>query len=35
MEIPLEIREMLKQMVTITGLPPLEDRPKVYIRRMF
>ena len=32
--IPFEIRELLKQMVTITGLPPLEDRPKVYIRRL-
>jgi len=31
---PFEIRELLKQMVTITGLPPIEDRPKVYIRRL-
>jgi len=32
--IPEDIRAILKQMITITGLPPLEDRPKVYIRRM-
>jgi hypothetical protein len=32
--IPDDIRAILKQMITITGLPPLEDRPKVYIRRM-
>jgi len=28
--IPEDIRAILKQMITITGLPPLEDRPKVY-----
>lgn len=32
--IPEDIRAILKQMITITGLPPLEDRPKVYIRRL-
>jgi|SRR5882672_1590063 len=32
--IPEDIRAILKQMITITGLPPTEDRPKVYIRRM-
>ena len=32
--IPEDIRAILKQMITITGLPPQEDRPKVYIRRM-
>ncbi|SRR6266478_1493685 len=32
--IPEDIRVILKQMITITGLPPLDDRPKVYIRRM-
>ena len=32
--IPDDIKELLRQMVVITGLPPLEDRPKVYIRRM-
>ena len=34
MAIPDDIKALLAQMVTITGLPPLEDRPKVYIRRM-
>ncbi len=32
--IPEDIKAILKQMITITGLPPLEDRPKVYIRRL-
>jgi len=32
--LPEDIRAILKQMITITGLPPLEDRPKVYIRRL-
>jgi len=32
--IPEDIRAILKQMITITGLPPIEDRPKVYIRRL-
>jgi len=32
--IPEDIRAILKQMITITGLPPMEDRPKVYIRRL-
>jgi len=32
--IPEDIRAILKQMIMITGLPPLEDRPKVYIRRL-
>jgi len=32
--IPEDIKVLLAQMITITGLPPLEDRPKVYIRRM-
>lgn len=32
--IPEDIKALLAQMVTITGLPPTEDRPKVYIRRM-
>ncbi len=32
--IPDDIKALLAQMVTITGLPPMEDRPKVYIRRM-
>ncbi len=32
--IPDDIRAILKQMITITGLPPIEDRPKVYIRRL-
>src|SRR5258705_247134 len=32
--IPDDIKAILKQMITITGLPPLDDRPKVYIRRM-
>jgi len=32
--IPDDIRAILKQMITITGLPPLEGRPKVYIRRL-
>lgn len=34
MPIPEDIKELLRQMVVITGLPPLEDRPKVYIRRL-
>ncbi len=33
MPIPDEIKALLAQMVTITGLPQ-EDSPKVYIRRM-
>jgi len=33
MPIPDDIRALLAQMVTITGLPQ-EDSPKVYIRRM-
>lgn len=31
--IPDDIKALLAQMVTITGLPSIEDRPKVYITR--
>ena len=34
MPIPDDIKALLAQMVTITGLPPMEDRPKVYMRRL-
>jgi len=34
MPIPEDIKELLRQMVVITSLPPLEDRPKVYMRRL-
>lgn len=31
--IPEDIKALLAQMVSISGLPPLEDTPKVYIQR--
>lgn len=33
MPIPADIKALLAQMVSITGLPPLENTPKVYIQR--
>lgn len=33
MPIPEDIKELLRQMIVINDLPPLEDRPKVYIQR--
>ncbi len=34
MPLPEDIRALLKQMTYVPDLPPIEDRPKVYIRRM-